>query len=364
VLQDASRDVVAILDDAGAVARQYSYDPYGQVIADESFGSIAHNRLGHHGLFFDRLDADAPSVELAAGARGLYHNRNRTYDPRTGRFTTSDPNGTSRAAFGQALHGHAVAQDLSAFDALSLYGDGLSVYGYLGSDPMGQQDPLGLFLGYDDLVMWGFGTLRGGMEEMVGQYADNMDADIEWAMDWDMGDDWHTRLDNSWVGLSFALGAYRGLMEEVRSSFMIAPAYAGFGAAAGRAAKGSVRLVRSMRQLNQAMIFDSYSMAKRARQKAGLEGHSHHLAEQQMGKYTSWRKKLNASKGKGPAINIDGPPHLTDIRGRFDRAFEARGYSRETVAKMTQKDAEWVVKRVYWDAPRLRNQTLKYLRGK
>lgn len=29
VLQDASMDVVAILDPTGAVARQWTYDPYG-----------------------------------------------------------------------------------------------------------------------------------------------------------------------------------------------------------------------------------------------------------------------------------------------------------------------------------------------
>lgn len=144
VLHDASKDVVALLDATGAVARQYTFDPYGQVIADESFNSPAHNRLGHHGLFFDRLNTNPPVLELTANARGLYHNRNRTYDPRSGRFTSSDPNGTGANELRSVQRGRAVHPMSPGSDNIELYTDGLSTYAYLGAAPGLQVDPFGL----------------------------------------------------------------------------------------------------------------------------------------------------------------------------------------------------------------------------
>lgn len=355
VLQDASMDVVATLDSTGAVTRQWTYDPYGQPIAADQLTSGAHNRLGHHGLFFDRLDATTPNVELVAAARGLYHNRNRTYEPRIGRYTSSDPNETGMSVLSESMLGASSRYDLSRIDAVLMYGDGLSLYGYMGANPGRASDPMGLFLGYDDLVMWGFGALRGGMEEMVGQYGTNMSADLDWAMDWDMDDDWHTRLDNSWVALSFAIGAYRGLMEEVESSLMIDYVYAGTGKALGKGAKAVARPVKYMRQLDSRIIHNSYYTAKRSSDHLPGEN-AHHLVEQQMG--GPWRKGL---KGEGPAINVERGFHLQNIRVAFNEAYKKAKITDR--GNMTKQQAYKVINEVYRTAPALCNAAKKYIKG-
>lgn len=147
VIQDASYDLVALVDAgkpagspgypsglAAKVLMQYTYDAYGQPITAEDLTSSppgrtpggglsssaagnatgasaagggdiyshATNRLGHKGLFFDRLDGrpdQDPSVgdgafDLLPRGRGLYHVRNRTLDPVNGRWIQADPNAT------------------------------------------------------------------------------------------------------------------------------------------------------------------------------------------------------------------------------------------------------------------------------
>jgi hypothetical protein len=40
-----------------------------------------------------------------------------------------------------------------------------------------------------------------------------MEDDIDWAMDWSQPDDWHSRLDGSWVGETFREGMWEGASE-------------------------------------------------------------------------------------------------------------------------------------------------------
>jgi uncharacterized protein RhaS with RHS repeats len=220
VLQDASMDVVATLDASGAVTRQWTYDPYGQPIVDESFGSSAHNRLGHHGLFFDRLDATAPGVELVSAARGLYHNRNRTYEPRLGRFTSEDPNATGTGLLGNVTLDGSTAVDLADFDAAARYADGPNLYAYVRSEPLNGRDPMGLY-GFED----GFqdymdyqnmkdpvptpgNFILNMYQSLFATYAANLDWDSGWAGDWDLPDEMHTRNDDAWVAMAMLQGLY------------------------------------------------------------------------------------------------------------------------------------------------------------
>jgi hypothetical protein len=63
-------------------------------------------RVGHQGLFFDRLDAVATADPLVVGGRGIYQNRNRSYDPVLGRFLQRDPNGSGVPVLAaMAMHG-------------------------------------------------------------------------------------------------------------------------------------------------------------------------------------------------------------------------------------------------------------------
>src|SRR5262249_20952142 len=161
--------------------------------------------LGHKCLFLDRLDGGvlangAEAQRLAPLSQPLYQIRNRSYSPLVGRFLQLDPNATAAVLLHESpSHGEALSPEPDEFDLQLHVGDRANAYQYLGSTTWQHSDPLGLFVGYDDLASWFVGGMRGGLEEMVGQYADNMLGDVEWAMDWQMEDNGHSRLDNKWV---------------------------------------------------------------------------------------------------------------------------------------------------------------------
>jgi RHS repeat-associated protein len=106
-LQDANYNVMGLFAGAnhpdgaggtlpdGSIRAQYTYTPYGELVASESFAPHAINRVGHQGLFFDRFDGTASTPVLEPGAKGLYYNRNRSYSPTLGRFMQRDPNETA-----------------------------------------------------------------------------------------------------------------------------------------------------------------------------------------------------------------------------------------------------------------------------
>ncbi|HRQ72988.1 MAG TPA: hypothetical protein PLU35_08170 [Phycisphaerales bacterium] len=204
VLQDANYNVVGLVDDEGGLLRQYAWDPYGQAIAVDSLGIFGHNRLGHQGLFFDRLDANAPNADLTATARGVYYARNRNYEPRLGRWLQGDPNGTAAVVTsGGTYHGASTLLALGHADLLVHYQDGLNGYALVGSKPLTHRDPAGLSLAGGLLSGLGIasnvldavdtaymgvsaGFQLGGMAE---DYNFALEMAIEWALDWDSDDD-------------------------------------------------------------------------------------------------------------------------------------------------------------------------------
>jgi YD repeat-containing protein len=71
VIQDANYNLVALVDDAGVMLHQYTWDPYGQPIAIDRYDTGVNgspqpfeNRIGHQGLFLDRFDGGAQNVLL------------------------------------------------------------------------------------------------------------------------------------------------------------------------------------------------------------------------------------------------------------------------------------------------------------
>jgi len=103
----------------------------------------------------------------------------------------------------------------SALDLAAMFGDGGNLYAYLGANPRGRSDPLGLFFTSPaDLVghavMIGMRGVRGGLENMTAEYAANMEDDLDWAMDWSRPDNDYSRLSNTWVAQSFAEGMRGG----------------------------------------------------------------------------------------------------------------------------------------------------------
>ena len=212
ILQDTNANAVAMLDDAGAIVRQRVFSPYGRVISSEKPTGLAppKSRVGHQGLFAERLDAVTTADPLDAGSRVAWHNRNRTFLPELGRFAQRDPNETGQAARGTLnMHGTAFHDAASAPDPMATFGDGMNVYAYAMGSPTQNQDPSGLFVGF--LVPGPSDFVTGALSELVHQYSERLIFDVEWATDWDAGDDWHSRSDNSWVNLA--------LMKDVYDSF-------------------------------------------------------------------------------------------------------------------------------------------------
>ncbi|MDD4964568.1 MAG: RHS repeat-associated core domain-containing protein [Gallionella sp.] len=95
-------------------------DPFGNNIANENpanLGAFTFN-LRFPGQYFDR-------------ETGLHYNVNRDYNPAVGRYVESDPIG---------LRG------------------GINTFGYVGGNPLGRADPLGLQTCVLVTTKWGFGT--------------------------------------------------------------------------------------------------------------------------------------------------------------------------------------------------------------
>ena len=161
ILQDANHNVMAVTDSNGAVLEQYTYAPYGEILAvDHPQGSPGDlpfvNRTGHQGLFNDRLGSALESTTgpiilatpvLTPEAVGLYYNRNRYYSPHLGRFTQRDPNETALPILiALASNGEAMDSLLSGISPHDLYGDGMNLYLYVGSNPVNARDAFGLYV--------------------------------------------------------------------------------------------------------------------------------------------------------------------------------------------------------------------------
>ncbi|HYF14596.1 MAG TPA: hypothetical protein VD971_05920 [Phycisphaerales bacterium] len=129
------------------VVAQWTWDAYGNVISAEYLHPHPFLRLGHKGLFCERIDADLLVEDGGGGyeenpravpySQLLYHVRNRTLSPGLGRWLQRDPNATGQNLFG----------DGSAF-ALGIadhFGDGLNTTEYLGGNSLAYTDPWRLF---------------------------------------------------------------------------------------------------------------------------------------------------------------------------------------------------------------------------
>jgi len=104
--QDANYNVVATLDDGCpddtcgtgssytpdgpiVIYEQYTYDPYGQPSSVDKLisGTAPQNAVGHQGLIFDRYCGNTPTDPcILTTQKGLYHNRNRYYHAKLGRY--------------------------------------------------------------------------------------------------------------------------------------------------------------------------------------------------------------------------------------------------------------------------------------
>jgi hypothetical protein len=195
------------------------YDAYGRVIGRSDPATPATGppelRVGHKGLFFDRLDwgiVDPLTLEetprLEPGATLLGYNRNRTLHVGWGRFLQRDPNATGLPVqAGLGFHGDGFDASVQGFGLAVHYGDGANVYEYIGSDPLGGSDPTGLMefsLGGQLATMainsWDMAdgmleTARIGvasgfsLASMIRGYSVFQSVDADWATDWSISDE-------------------------------------------------------------------------------------------------------------------------------------------------------------------------------
>jgi hypothetical protein len=106
---------------------------------------MPRNRVGHQGLFYDRLTGTVLDQQIGRGFAGVYYNRNRTYSPGLGRFLQRDPNGSSSPIIsGPSHNGQCLAAWAGSFDLSELAGDGLNLYQCEGSSPSKRSDAVGL----------------------------------------------------------------------------------------------------------------------------------------------------------------------------------------------------------------------------
>jgi hypothetical protein len=254
-LLDASGDVVAIIDDGAATTHgfgtgsastsaarlcgQFCYDPYGSLLTVQGLHPYPDPRTGHKGLHLDRLDAGVadpmtgasiarhvdPSTLPGGGSSaggGLTHRyfvRNRHYAPDLGRFMQRDPNATGAIALQASVTVGAIKSQSEAF--LALVGhlrDGMGVYGAYAGMPLSHADPLGLF-GFVEVLSTAASMatmfvptpqdfLEAVARDVVAEYAERQLDDVEWALDWDQGDEWHSRGDDRWIAATIGRALY------------------------------------------------------------------------------------------------------------------------------------------------------------
>ncbi len=183
IVQDHATGTVRAYTDAhGEVVKQYRFDSFGNFLNQDTFSLAASGglfsgfglRLGHHGLFGERVDhhTNAPMLDASPELEVWYQSRSRWYVPELGRFISSDPNATgvpvvsTLAMLGQMPQG----PPSGSFDAMSHYGDGWDTWTAYGANPIMSQDPTGLFLGY---VGMGVGT---GLSAGLGSAANLIDV--------------------------------------------------------------------------------------------------------------------------------------------------------------------------------------------
>ncbi len=220
-LQDASGDVIALCDLGGAsgaarVVTELVYDAYGQVLAREDLAGTtpADLRLGHKGLFFDRLDggvADPMTGQdtrrLEAGSTLLGYNRNRSLHTQWGRFLQKDPIATGLCVQeAMVFDGESMQCRAQEVDIMKHLVDGPNAYAYVRHVPLTGEDPAGLFFSFADILggsTWqaelqetsadylqdAHKTFKGHAQRVFGNIALFQMADAQWAQDWNARDD-------------------------------------------------------------------------------------------------------------------------------------------------------------------------------
>lgn len=154
ILQDVNSNVIALTDSGGEVVRQHTFDPYGEILTAEDFDTHHGIKVGHQGLFFDRLELPAAvsgsvslgsATQLQPGVFGLYQVRNRVLLSRYGRWAQKDPNASGMLHAALWNSGESPAPEMASGSLASVLSDGLNLFTFVGDSPSNRTDPAGLF---------------------------------------------------------------------------------------------------------------------------------------------------------------------------------------------------------------------------
>ncbi|MBX3316542.1 MAG: hypothetical protein KF902_06725 [Phycisphaeraceae bacterium] len=152
ILQDVNYNVIAMTDAAGEVVRQHTFDPYGEILAAEDFDTHPGIKVGHQGLFFDRLETSTPAgglismsaaVQLQPGIFGLYQARNRVLLPRYGRWAQKDPNASGMLHASLWHDGETPMPELAGGLLDGVLTDGSNLFACVRNNPFNAMDPTG-----------------------------------------------------------------------------------------------------------------------------------------------------------------------------------------------------------------------------
>lgn len=208
VLQDANYNAVSLVESStGNVARQRVLSPYGRVLQSDAFiGSSPLTRVGHQGLFAERVDANTLQNPQAASGTIAWHNRNRTLLSEHGRFAQRDPNGSGQGVGSSStMAGVASSAPETSLDGSSMFADGASLYAYAGASPVMHTDPGGLFIGgilgmfapttgmdiysdYNDSAIDAGLSMTDSINDLLNGYGMDQLLSIDLIMDWDTPD--------------------------------------------------------------------------------------------------------------------------------------------------------------------------------
>jgi hypothetical protein len=191
-LSDVNGNVVALADQHGRLAAQYTYEPDGRLRSAEipaapatgpppapgewpaTIAAARLNRLGFQSLWAERIDVEGATTDTPTAGLDplgisdatawpattnllggtppethevLYFARNRFYSPSLNRWTHADPNALGVPVLGTLWYHGGTPQPPSAhFDLTSHYADGLNTHAAFGGNPFANGDPLGLSL--------------------------------------------------------------------------------------------------------------------------------------------------------------------------------------------------------------------------
>gem|GEM_PF-3722258 len=252
------------------VAAQQEYGAYGEVVWAEHLLNHPALHLGHKGLFVDRLDVGI-SEELVLGgavsaaaktfnerprivplAFNLAQNRNRTLHVGMQRYLQLDPNASGAAVLAEQAYGaSSLGTGVDGLRLLGQFGDGANLYQYVMAQPTRRGDPMGLYswedAGEDAMDIMGMldpipgpgDYIQGELKGMVQEYAARQEWDVDWASNWNMSDDMHSRNDSSWV----TIAALEGVKDEFTvnlpfSDLSVNPLDTGIGIMAAAAMSG------------------------------------------------------------------------------------------------------------------------------